>query len=120
MRAQDLWEFVTIGYPEPVDQAAELALSNVEHVLLKENTKKDNKDLGLIQQGLSESIFLKIPSVESSKKAWDTLETCYQGVTKMKNVKLQNLRRYFKNMNMNGNQTIDNLMTQVMSTINQL
>ena len=27
-------------------------------------------------------------SVESSKKDWDTLETCYQGVTKVKNVKV--------------------------------
>ena len=73
--AQDLWEFVMIGYPEPANQAAELALTNAEHVLLKENQKKDNKALGLIQQGLSESFFSKISSAESSKKAWDTLET---------------------------------------------
>ena len=69
MCAQDLWEFVTIGYPEPSNQATELALTNAERVLLKENRKKDNKALGLIQQGLSESIFLKISSAESSKKA---------------------------------------------------
>ena len=86
--AHDLWEFVTIGYPKPPDQAAELALTNAERVLLKENQKKDNKALSLIQQGLSESIFPKISSVESSKKAWDTLETCYQGEAKVKNVKL--------------------------------
>ena len=47
--AQDIWEFVTIGYPEPIDQVNELALSNDEHVLFKENRKKDNKSLGLIQ-----------------------------------------------------------------------
>ena len=75
--ARDLLEFVMIVYPEPADQVAELALTNVECVLLKENWKKDNKALGLIHQGLSESIFLKISSDESSKKAWDTLETCY-------------------------------------------
>ena len=43
--ARDIWDFVAIGYPEPVDQAAELALSNDERVLLKKNWKKDNKDL---------------------------------------------------------------------------
>ena len=58
-----------IGYPKRDDQAVELALTNVECVLLKENWKKDNKAFGLIQQGLSESIFLKISSAESSKKA---------------------------------------------------
>jgi len=120
LRAQDLWEFVMIGYPEPADQAAELALTNVERVLLKENWKKDNKALGLIQQGLSESIFPKISSVESSKKAWDTLETCYQGVTKVKNVKLQNLRRDFENLKMKDSETVDNFMTQVMNVVNQL
>ena len=112
LRAQDLWEFVTIGYPEPANQVADqLDLTNVERVLLKENWKKDNKALGLIQQGLSESIFLKISSVESSKKAWDTLEMCYQGVAKVKNVKLQNLRRDFENLKVKDSETIDNFMT---------
>ena len=118
--AQDLQEFVTIDYPEPVDQAAELALTNAERVLLKENQKKDNKALGLIQQGLSESIFLKISSAESSKKAQDTLETCYQGVTKIKNVKLKNLRRDFENLKIKDSETVDNFMTQVMSVANHL
>ena len=93
---------------------------NVECVLLKENKKKDNKALGLIQQGLRESIFPKISSAESSKKAWGTLETCYQGVTKVKNVKLQNLRRDFENLKMKDNETIDNFITQVMNIVNQL
>ena len=48
MHAQDLWEFVTLGYREPADQAAELALSNVDHVLLKENRKKDNNAFSVI------------------------------------------------------------------------
>ena len=120
LHAQDLWEFVTIGYPELADQAVELALSNAKRVLLKENRRKDNKALGIIQQGLSESIFPNISSAESSKKAWDTLETCYQGVTKVKNVKLQNLRRDFENLKMKDNETVDNFMTQVMSVVNQL
>ena len=74
LHAQDIWEFVTIGYLEPGDQAAELDLTNDERVLLKKNQKNDNKALGLIQQGLSESIFLEISSAESSKKAWETLD----------------------------------------------
>ena len=35
LRDQDLWEFVTIEYPEPANQVAELDLTNVERVLLK-------------------------------------------------------------------------------------
>ena len=69
---------------------------------------------------MSESIFPKISSAESSKKAWDTLETCYQGVSKVKNVKLQNLRRDFENLKMKDTDTVDFFMTQVMNVINQL
>ena len=87
-----MWTYVIDGYAERKTVVAKLALSNADHVLLKENRKKDNKALGLIQQGLNESIFMKIASGASSKMAWDILETCYQGVSKVKTVKLQNLR----------------------------
>ena len=120
LHAQDIQEFVTIRYLEPANQAAELALSNAEHALLKENRKKDNKALGLIHQGLSECIFPNVLSVDSSKKDWDTLETNYKGVIRVKNVKLQNLRRDFKNLNMKDNDTVDCFMTQVMNVVNHL
>ena len=56
--------------------------------------------------------------IESSKKSWDTLETCYQGVTKVNNVKLQNLRRDFENLKMKEREIVDNFMTQVMNVVN--
>ena len=46
--SQDFWSYVCDGYAELANVAAELALTNVERVLLKENRKKDNKALGLI------------------------------------------------------------------------
>ena len=67
MRSRDLWTYVIDGYAEPANVAAKLALSNADRVLLKENKKKDNKSLGLNQQGLNESIFMKIASATSSK-----------------------------------------------------
>jgi hypothetical protein len=50
LRSQDLWTYVINGYTEGVDATAELALSNADRVLLKENRKKYIKSLGLIQQ----------------------------------------------------------------------
>ena len=120
LRDWDVWEFVTNGYPKPVDQAADLDQSNVDRVLLKENRKKDNTALGLIQRGLSESIFPNISNIESSKKDSNTLETCYQGVNKVKNVKLQKLRRDFENLKMKDSETVDSFMIEVMNVVNQL
>ena len=118
LRSRDLWTYVIDGYVEPADAAVELALSNADRALLKENRKKDNKALGLIQQGLNESIFTKISSAASSKMAWDILETCYQGVSKVRTVKLQNLRRNFEKLKMKDNESVDIFMTQVMSVVN--
>ena len=39
-------------------------------------------------------------------------------MTKVKNVKLHNLRRHFENLKMKDSETIDNIMTQVMSVVN--
>ena len=59
------------------NHVAEMALTNVEHILLKENRNKDNKSLGVIQQGLKYIIFPKVLSEKYSKNAWNTLESCY-------------------------------------------
>jgi hypothetical protein len=118
--SQDLLTCVIDGYVDPADAAAELALSNVDRVLLKENRKKDNKALGLIQQGLNEAIFMNIARAASSKMAWDILETNYEDVSKVETVKLQNLRRDFENLKMKDNESVDTFMNQVMSVLNQL
>lgn len=67
---------------EPTNAASEMALINVEQMLLRENGKKENKALGLIQQGLDDVILSKVSNANSLKKIWDTLEYCYQGVMK--------------------------------------
>ncbi len=67
LHSHDLYGFVTDGYLEPDDQEAKMALKNVKQTLLRENIKKDNKDLGLVKQGLDDVIFSKVSSVESSK-----------------------------------------------------
>jgi len=97
-----------------------MPLKNIEEILLKQNRKKDNKSLGLIQQGLIETIFPKLSSLVSSKKDWDTLEISYHGVTKVNIVKLQNLRRDIENMKIKDNESVDSFMNQVMNVVNQI
>ena len=50
----------------------------------------------------------------------NSFKSCYYGVTKVKNVKLQNLRRDFENLKMKDSETVDIFMTQVMSVANRL
>jgi len=56
----------------------------------------------------------------SSKKAWDTLETNYQGVFKVSIVKVQNLRRDFENLKMKNNESVDSFMIEFVDVVNHL
>ncbi|MCI90249.1 F-box protein, partial [Trifolium medium] len=46
-----------------------------------------------IQTAVDSANFDKISNAESSKEAWDILVKCYEGGEKVKNVKLQSLKR---------------------------
>jgi hypothetical protein len=63
---------------------------------------------------------MKVSSSVSSKKVWNTLETSYQDVFKVKNVKVKNLRRDFENLKMKDNDLVDSFMSLVMNVLNQL
>lgn len=118
--SQGIWNFVENGFPEPTNQQAYQALSQAEKDLLEENKKKDAKALFFIQQAMEESIFPKVAAATRSKQAWDSLQTAYQGTSKVIMAKLQILKRDFKNLQMKDSDSIDSFFTHAMSTVNQV
>jgi hypothetical protein len=95
-------------------------MTNTQRNVLGELRKKDNKALWLIQQGLEEYIFPKVAATNHAKKAWDILEIAYQGTNKVKNAKLQTLRKSFETLQMKDSNYVDHFMTHIMSIMNQL
>ena len=87
-RGQDVLEIVQHGHTEPADMAAYNNLTQVEKDVLREHRKKDGKALFDIHQAMHESILPRIAASTNAKEAWDTLETAYQGLTKVKTSKL--------------------------------
>lgn len=69
---------------------------------------------------MDESIFPKVSTTTRFKKAWETLETTYQGNTKVKVAKLQSLRRNFENLQMKKSECVDQFMNQVLNVVNQI
>lgn len=102
----DNWDIVESGYSEPADAAAEVALPNAEKTVLKESRKKDKKALYTIFQGFDESTFEKISEAKTAKDAWEILQKSFQGVKKVRNVRLQVLRGEFKNIKMKSSENI--------------
>ena len=85
----------------------------------REQRKKDRKALFYIHQAIHEIILPRVATV-NAKKAWDTLETSYQGLYKVKTFKLQILRRDFESLSMKDSETEDTFYTKVVGLINQL
>ena len=82
-------------------------LTEDEKDVLREKRKKDGKALFYIHQAMHESILPSVVAKINAKQAWDTLETTYQGLDKVRTSKLQILRRYFEYLSMKDSETVD-------------
>ena len=83
-QSQELWEVIEDGYDDKGKDASKL----------KESKKKDAKYLFFLQQ--SDSLFSRIAYATTSKMAWQTFKTKFQGSTKVIEVKRQSLRSDFE------------------------
>ena len=117
-RGHDVWEIVEHGYAEPTDMAAYNNLTQAKKDVLREQRKKDGKAMFYIHQAMHESIFPRIVAKTNAKEAWDTLETAYQGLDKVKTSKLQILRRDFESLSMKDIESL--ILHRVVGMINQL
>ena len=117
--AQDLWELVEDGLEEPTDEQAYNNLTQVEKDLLKSNRKKDSKSLFYLYQAVHEIVFPRIATPKRSKDAWDTLQTTYKGMEKVKIAKLQLMRRDFQVICMESD-TIDSFFTLLIGFITEM
>ncbi|XP_049358800.1 uncharacterized protein LOC125823464 [Solanum verrucosum] len=108
-KSQELWDLVEKGYAEE-DEARGL----------RENKKKDSKALCYIQQMMHDSIFSKIAIAETSKQAWDILKKELHGSTKVMTVKLQSLRRDFKNSSMKSSESVQGYLSRVSAIFNHM
>ena len=115
--SQDLWELVENGFDKPADENEFDDLTQAEKDLLKSDTKKDLKALFYLYQAVHESVFPRIAAAKRSKDAWDTLQTAYQGMEKVKTTKLQLLRRDFETLYMKESDSIDSFFTHVIGMV---
>ena len=118
--SQALWELVEDGLEEPTDEQAYNALTQEDKDLLKSNRNKDSKALFYLYQAVHESLFPRIAVAKRSKDAWNTLQTAYQGMKKVKTTKLQLMRRDFEVICTKESDTIDSFFTLLIGLVTQM
>ncbi|XP_019432586.1 PREDICTED: uncharacterized protein LOC109339582 [Lupinus angustifolius] len=110
---QEVFDIIQEGYQSVGEDATE-----AQRLVHKDCKKRDCKALFMIHQCVDESNFEKISNAKTTKEAWDSLEKCYAGAEKVKNVKLQTLRREYKLLQMRDGDTIGEYFTKIRSLTN--
>ena len=82
--------------------------------------KKDGKPMFYIHQAMHESILRRVETSNTTKQAWDILETSYQILDKVKNYRLHILRRVFESLSMKYTKSLEWFYIRVIGLINQL
>ncbi|KAE9604406.1 hypothetical protein Lalb_Chr11g0071471 [Lupinus albus] len=67
-----------------------------EKAEFREATKRDSKATFLIHQCVDMANFDKISAASNAKEAWEILDKCYSGSTKVRKMRLQFLRRQYE------------------------
>lgn len=73
-----------------------------------------------MQTSVTYAIFPRIVNATTAKEAWDTLQTEFQGNTKVRTIKLQNLRREFENLRMKSGESNNDYFSKVTEVVNQM
>jgi transposase InsO family protein len=121
----DVLEFVQNGYEEPASTEAEKSTEKAEESSqrLEELKKKKITDagvLGMIQRGVSLSIFPRIMRAKTSKEAWSILQQEFEGDSKVRTVKLQSLKRDYENERMKENESLNEYFNRLSELVNQM
>ena len=96
-----VWDAVDVGWTKP-----EAAKSTWDKTALAA-TNVNSKVLNAIFCGVSSDEFYRISHVTIAKKAWQILETTYEGTKKVKDTKLQMLTIRFKELKMCEDESFD-------------
>jgi hypothetical protein len=112
---QDVAEVIQNGLETIGDDA-----TKAQRTTFRANKKKDCKAIYLIHQSVDEVNFDKISTCTSAKEAWETLERCHTGGTKVKKVKLQALRRQYEHVEMEDQEKVEDFFNRVRVITNSM
>ncbi|XP_017406407.1 uncharacterized protein LOC108319695 [Vigna angularis] len=110
-------DIVKDRYNEPVDDEHHIVN---QITTLKKTRVKDISVLYFLYNVVDESGFEKIANAKSTKEAWEILKVAYKGDTRMKQVRVQAIRREFEHMEMDENEGVAEFIARVQKMANQL
>jgi hypothetical protein len=113
LKSIDCWNIVETGWTKPVDATLELITEKTAQL-------SNDKALHTLCQALSPSEFARISNSESTKEAWQILETTYEGTKLVKSAKLQMLIFRFAEIKMLEDETFGEFYSKMSDLRNSM
>jgi hypothetical protein len=107
LKAIDVWHIIESGWTTPDTTTAEWA------TLQKQTRAVNDKARNAIRSTLSPPEFSRISNCETTKEAWDILETTYEGTKLVKSAKLQMLVSEFERIRMLEDKTFNEFYDRI-------
>ena len=104
---ESVWDAVDIGWTRP-----EAAKSTWDKAALAASNA-NSKALNGIFCGVSPDEFHRISHITVAKKAWEILETTYEGTKKVNDTKLQMLTTRFEELKMSKDESFDSFYSKL-------
>ncbi|XP_014521850.1 uncharacterized protein LOC106778406 [Vigna radiata var. radiata] len=105
------------GYNEPANDEHQTLNQTAT---LKKTQVKDRSTLYFLYNAVDELGFEKIANAKSTKEAWEILEVAYKGDIRLRQVRVQALRREFEHMEMDDKEGVVEFIARVQKMANQL
>lgn len=86
----------------------------------EEQVAKRYKALSCLHLAVSDEIFNRIISCETTKEVWDKIQKEFQGDKKIRKMQILNLRREFEAMKMKDSETVMEFNDRIMKGVNQI
>ncbi|XP_012846764.1 PREDICTED: uncharacterized protein LOC105966726 [Erythranthe guttata] len=120
---EDSWRTILTGWTRPVAKIRE----GVEYEKHEENWSKkeqtvantNSKALNAIFNAVDTNQFKLISGCECAKRAWDILQTAYEGTTSVRLSKLQMLATHFEDLRMNEDETVADFNSKLCDIANE-
>ncbi|KAK2437932.1 putative mitochondrial protein [Trifolium repens] len=107
-----VWKVVLTGWEQPTYASKEgtstgIVKPEVEWTIEEEAVANQNhKAIYALFNGVDTSVFKLIKNCVSAKEAWEVLQKCYEGTTKVKQSKIQHLTSKFEALRMKDDENI--------------
>lgn len=108
----DVWEIVEGGYTFP----SAIPIDTTGKKQYETNAKAINTLLG----SLSQSEFVKVMQLKTTKEIWDKIVPSYEGDNHVKRVKLQSLRIQYETLKMHNDEGIANYFLRIDEIVNRM